>query len=161
MVWRCPSILVWRCPSIRLSVNIWLSTGVTTCQINFNITDIMHLVCRIHDTGNGPYSSLNMRILTQLLIFAFWSFLRPFLPEASIGLLTPVPLSIFRSNSKFDENSKHSSVKWTRPITTIFCTLHDSVIVMMCAKYRCDRSCIFETRAFWIFIEFQIRSKYA
>ena len=35
-------------------------------------------------------------------------------------ILAPVPLSIFRSNSKFDENSKHSSVKYTRPITTIF-----------------------------------------
>ena len=69
--------------------------------------------------------------------------------------------SIFRSNSKFDENSKHSSVKYTRPITTIFCTRHDSVTVVTCAKYRCDRSSIFETRAFWIFIEFRIRSKYA
>ena len=66
----------------------------------------------------------------------------------------PVPLSIFRSNSKFDENSKHSSVKYTRPITTIFCTRHDSVTVVTCAKYRCDRSNIFETRAFWSFIEF-------
>ena len=75
--------------------------------------------------------------------------------------LAPVPLSIFRSNSKFDENSKHSSVKYTRPITTIFCTRHDSVTVVTCAKYRCDRSGIFETRAFWIFIEFRIRSKYA
>ena len=75
--------------------------------------------------------------------------------------LAPVPLSIFRSNSKFDENSKHSSVKYTRPITTIFCTRHDSVTVVTCAKYRCDRSNIFETRAFWIFIEFRIRSKYA
>ena len=73
----------------------------------------------------------------------------------------PVPLSIFRSNSKFDENSKHSSVKYTRPITTIFCTRHDSVTVVTCAKCRCDRSSIFETRAFWIFIEFRIRSKYA
>ena len=58
-------------------------------------------------------------------------------------VLAPVPLSIFRSNLKFDENSKHSSVKYTRPITTIFCTRHDSV-----TKYRCDRSSIFETRAF-------------
>ena len=95
MVWRCPSILVWRCPSIRPSVNIWLSTRVTTCQINFNFTDIMHLVCRIHDAGNGPYSSLNMRILTQLLIFAFWSFLRPFLPKASFGLrVLSLPASV-------------------------------------------------------------------
>ena len=67
--------------------------------------------------------------------------------------LAPVPLSIFRSNSKFDENSKHSSVKYTRPITTIFCTRHDSVTVVTCAKYRCDRSSIFKTRTFWIFIE--------
>ena len=73
----------------------------------------------------------------------------------------PVPLSILRSNSKFDENSKHSSVKYTRPITTIFCTRHDSVTVVTCAKYRCDRSSVLETRAFWIFIEFRIRSKYA
>ena len=42
----------------------------------------------------------------------------------------PVPLSIFRSNSKFDENSKHYNVKYTRPITTIFCTRHDSVTVV-------------------------------
>ena len=75
--------------------------------------------------------------------------------------LAPVPLSIFRPNSKFDENSKHSSVKYTRPITTIFCTRHDSVTVVTCAEYRCDQSSIFETRAFWIFIEFRIRSKYA
>ena len=73
----------------------------------------------------------------------------------------PVPLSIFRSNSKFDENSKHSSVRYTRPVTTIFCTRHDSVTVVTCAQFRCDRLSIFETRAFWIFIKFRIRSKYA
>ena len=83
-----------------------------------------------------------------------------YLPHYSL-YLAPVPLSIFRSNSKFDENSKHSSVKYTRPITTIFCTRHDSVTVVTCAKYRCDRSSVFDTRAFWIFIEFRIRSKYA
>ena len=66
--------------------------------------------------------------------------------------LAPVPLSIFRSNSKFDENSKHSSVKYTRPITTIFWTRHDSDTVVTCAKYRCDRLRIFYTRVFWIFL---------
>ena len=50
----------------------------------------------------------------------------------------PVPLSIFRSNSKFDENSECSSFEYTRPITTIFCTRHDSDTVVTCAKYRCD-----------------------
>ena len=73
----------------------------------------------------------------------------------------PVPLSIFRSNSKFDENSERSSFKYIRPITTIFCTRHDSDTVVTCAKCRCDWRRIFYTRVFWIFIEFQIRSKYA
>ena len=73
----------------------------------------------------------------------------------------PVPLSIFRSNSKFDENSASYSFEYTRPITTIFCTRHDSDTVVTCAKYRCDRPRIFYTRVFWIFIEFRIRSKYA
>ena len=73
----------------------------------------------------------------------------------------PVPLSIFRSNSKFDENSERSSFKYTGPITTIFCSRHDSDTVVTCAKYRCDRPCIFYTRVLWIFIEFRIRSKYA
>ena len=75
--------------------------------------------------------------------------------------LAPVPLSIFRSNSKFDENSECSSFEYTRPITTIFCTRHDSDTVVTCAKYRCDRPRILYTRVFWIFIEFRIRSKYA
>ena len=75
--------------------------------------------------------------------------------------LVPVPLSIFRSNSKFDENSELSSFEYTRPTTTIFCTRHDSDTVVTCAKYRCDRSYTFYTRVFWIFIEFRILSKYA
>ena len=58
-------------PSVLPSVNIWFSTGVITCRFSFNFTDIIHLVCPIHDTGNENCSSLNMRILTQLLIFAF------------------------------------------------------------------------------------------
>ena len=67
----------------------------------------------------------------------------------------PVPLSIFRSNSKFDENSECSSYEYTRPITMIFCTRHDSDTVVTCAKYRCDRPRIFWIRVFWIFIEFR------
>ena len=60
----------------------------------------------------------------------------------------PVPLSIFRSNSKFDENSERCSFEYTRPITTIFCTRHDSDTVVTCAKYRCDGPRIFYTRVF-------------
>ena len=74
-------------------------------------------------------------------------------------MLAPVPLSIFRSNSKFDENSERSSFEYTGPITTIFCTRHDSGTVVTCAKYRCDRICY--ARVFSIFVKFRIRSKYA
>ena len=83
---------------VRPSVNIWLCTWVTTCRINLKFTDIMHLVCPVHDTGNRPCSSLNMRILTQVLILTFWSLLRPFLPEASIGLwVLLLPASVRQS----------------------------------------------------------------
>ena len=78
-----------------------------------------------------------------------------------IRALAAVPLSIFRSNSKFDENSECSSFKYTGLITTIFCTRHDSVTVVTCARHRCDRPRIFYTRVFSIFIKFRIRSKYA
>ena len=73
---------------------------------------------------------------------------------------TPIPLSIFRSNSKFDENSECSSFKYIAPITTIFCTRHDSNTVVTHAKYR-DQPRLFYTRVFWIFVEFRIRSKCA
>ena len=62
----------------------------------------------------------------------------------------PVPLSIFRSSSKFDENSECSRFEYTRPITTIFCTRHDSDTVVTCAKYRCGRPHMLYTRVFWI-----------
>ena len=69
-------IMLRNMSSVLPSVNIWLHTGVATCQISFNFTDIFRLVCPNHDTGNGPCSSLNMCILTQLLNFAF------FIPKA-------------------------------------------------------------------------------
>ena len=56
---------------------------------------------------------------------------------------TPVPLTIFRSNSKFHQNLQCSGLKWTGSITTKFCTHHDSMTVVKCAKFRCDRLSIF------------------
>ena len=55
------------------------------------------------------------------------------------GFLASVPLSIFRLNSKLDQNLKCSSLKYTQPITTKFFTPHESVTVVMCAKFRFDR----------------------
>ena len=74
--------------------------------------------------------------------------------------LAPVPLTTFRSNSKFDQNLQCSSLKCTLRTTTKLCTRHDSVTVVTCAKFCCDRLSIFETRALPILIEFRIRSKY-
>ena len=51
----------------------------------------------------------------------------------------PVPLTIFRSNSKFDQNLQCSSLKCTHPTTTKICTRHDSVTVVTCAKCRFNR----------------------
>ena len=50
----------------------------------------------------------------------------------------PVPLTIFRSNSKFDQNLECFSLKYSQPITTKFCTRHDSYTVVPCAKFRRD-----------------------
>ena len=55
-----------------------------------------------------------------------------------VTVLAPFPLSIF-------ENSECSSFEYTPPITTIFCTRHDSDTVVTCAKYRCDRPRIYVT----------------
>ena len=72
----------------------------------------------------------------------------------------PVPLTVFRSNSQFDQILQSFGLKRTLPITTKFCTRHDSVTVVTCAKFRCVRLRIFQTRALSIMIEFRIRSKY-
>ena len=55
----------------------------------------------------------------------------------------PIPLTIYRPNSKFDQNVPCSGLKCTLPISTKFCTYHDSVTAVMCAKFLCDRLDIF------------------
>ena len=50
----------------------------------------------------------------------------------------PIPLAIFRSNSKMDQNLQCSGLKCTLLITTKFCTRHDRGTVVMSAKFRCD-----------------------
>ena len=51
----------------------------------------------------------------------------------------PVPLMIFRLNSKFDQNMQCSGLKRIQSSTMTFCTRHDSTTVVACAKYRRDR----------------------
>ena len=51
----------------------------------------------------------------------------------------PVLPTIFRLNSKFDQNMQGSGLKCTPPVTTKFCTRHDFVTVVTCGKFGCDR----------------------
>ena len=67
----------------------------------------------------------------------------------------PVPLTMFRSNLKFDQNLQCSGLKHTPPITTKCCTRHDSVTVVTYTKCRCDRLNMIWTRTFQIFIELE------
>ena len=78
----------------------------------------------------------------------------------SYAVLAPVPLTGFRSNSKFDQILECSGLKYAQLITTTFRTRHDNVTVVTCAKFRCDRPNILWARALQNFIEFRIRSKY-
>ena len=80
-------------------------------------------------------------------------------PGSLHGLAT-VPLTTFQSNLKFDQNLQCSGLKCTLPITTKFCTRHDIVTVVKCAKFCFDQLIICQTTALQIFIKFQIRSKY-
>ena len=54
-------------------------------------------------------------------------------------VLGPIPLTVLRSNLKFDKNLECSRLKYAQPITAIVCTCHDSYTVVTCAKFRCDR----------------------
>ena len=142
----------------RRQANIWTNAGILWIEpLGTNFTEISIKIYKF------SFKKIHLKMLSgkwlpfcfslNVLVFSTTHHQHP--------LQAPVPLSIFRSNSKFDENSECSSFEYTRPITTIFCTRHDSDTVVTCAKYRCDRPCIFYTRVFGIFIEFRIRSKYA
>ena len=51
------------------------------------------------------------------------------------SFLAPVPLTIFRSNSKFDQNLQCSGWKCTPPITTQFYTRHVCKISLLSVKH--------------------------
>ena len=53
--------------------------------------------------------------------------------------LAPVPLPVFRSNAKFDQNLECFGFRYTQLITTKFCTRPDLYIVVTCTKFRCDQ----------------------
>ena len=65
----------------------------------------------------------------------------------------PVPLTVSRSNLKFDKNLECSRLKFEQPITPKFCTRHESYTVVTCAKFLCDWKSTFQTRALEILVE--------
>ena len=78
-------------------------------------------------------------IVVQLCIYAWQHKQHKYMIcKNVIWYLATVPLTIFRSNSKFDQILQCSGLKCTLPITTKFCTRHDSVTVVTCAKFLCD-----------------------
>ena len=110
----------------------------TSSQVNLDINIGVHIYTSLaqdwHTHAPGPVFCLLLGVSSDY--------------AQSIAGQAPVPLSIFRSNSKFNENSEGSSFEYTGPITTIFCTRHDSDTVVTCAKHCCDRPRIFYTRVF-------------
>ena len=134
----------------------FFSNNTWGSAVSMNLNDIlMGQYEAVPKVWVWSWSFILYRFNKQLMMFVYM------LNKIVSAVHVPVPLSIFRSNSKFDENSECSSFEYTRPSATIFCTRHDSDTVVTCAKYRCDWPCTFYTRVFWIFIEFRIRSKYA
>ena len=75
-------------------------------------------------------------------------------------VLAPVPLTVFRSNSKLGQDLECFGLNYAQPITTTFCIRHGSYTVVTWAKFRCDRPNMLWTRALQSFINFGIRSKY-
>ena len=72
----------------------------------------------------------------------------------------PFWLTIFPSNSKFNENLQCSCSLHMKLITMTFCTYEDSNTVLACAKFRCDQLNLFETGALLILVKFLIQLKY-
>ena len=112
--------------------NIWLS-----CLRNdIRNVSAKFVVNRIGSSkGNMQNCSTKIRCKERKRVFRAW-------PKVKSDL-APVPLTIFRSNSKFDQNLQHSGIKCPLPITTKFCTYHDSITVAACEKFCGDRLNIF------------------
>ena len=141
--------------TILFMVQFWQKTRFYPCRAKFifrkhgNIFSFSIISEHWEGAGNRNPSSWKTRIHSSSIVNAI-----------TFDDLAPVPLTVFRSNSKFDQNLECSSLKHIELITTKFCTRHDSYTVVACATFRCDWWSIFQTRVLHILVEFQIWSKY-
>ena len=104
------------CVVSTLSVCCW-----HTQMINFKY---FHKTQSHYDFGSRTPGRIQLRCIV------FWVVVSWGLPA-----LGPVPLAIFYRFLKFHQNLKCCGLRYTPPLTTIYCKLHDSATVVMCAKF--------------------------
>ena len=116
-----PTINIWRI------VTIW-SWGMSNCRKN--------------DMNAITYTYHNLKKSQSICSLT--------IPLILLGCQAPIPLTTFRSNSKFDKNLQCSGSKYSKPITTQLCTCHDSNTVVTCAELHCQISYEKEHYKIWI-----------
>ena len=85
-------------------------------------------------TSRRQWDELEGRWLNQELTLQVWRATCSTMKFSMMGLdLAPIPLTIFRSNLKFDQNLKCSGLKCAVLITTKLWQYHNSVTVLTCA----------------------------
>ena len=155
---HCPGIYSIECNiySIIIQIQVTTSTYVSrqytdTVHMSIEPSSLQHLMHNIfimvaegfreNNAGQTAHVKGQIEIIVCIAIYILEHSL--YCPQSSIAdkilAQAPVPLTIFRSNSKFDKNWERSDLNNAQLITTQFCTLHDSYTVVACAKFRCDR----------------------
>ena len=145
-------------PGTRGKLVLHLNIPLTECRYwNTSPNNCTSYVC-LHRSFTTPYVNIPVRCLTQPKSHCTVHFLKNtakycvrcsasrLLIPGSVPVQAPVPLTKFRSNLKFDQNLECYTLLCALPITTKFCTRHDSATVVTCAKFHCDRLSIFQAR---------------
>ena len=111
-----------------------LHEWITTVNNDFSPHGIHSLACKNYGSGVIYilfHKSANKSLRCSFLVAVHMRYeLAPY-----IGFQAPVPLTIFRSNSKLDQNLKCSSLKCTLTITTKFCTRRVQNFFAICWTY--------------------------
>ena len=124
---------------------------------NWNLENILHALILIlmvqsgHNFAHATTAELLWHVQycdAQLMIIShakatysifLWDLADKLMNSLWNGPLAPVPLTIIRLNSEFNQNLKCSSFKYTWPITATFCTRYDNYTVVTCAGFHCDQ----------------------
>ena len=138
-------------------------TPLSPCHPKFSYCRVLISPLCIYMVHDGPSTCILILPIPAINMAYTWagsSLCRTYTLQKHRTYLVPIPLTKFPSNLKLNPNLQCSKLKHTLPITTKLCTHHDSVTVVTCAKYHCDRLSIFWIRALLFLIELRIWSKY-